>query len=329
MSPGHSDSMGEGVKRTSERQRAGRCLRLLLRLCSGGPVRTDKLLAEHGTSKATFHRDLERLRASGVPVRTTRKAGTSWHHVPRATPGAARSLRDRLVLLSDALRALDAPAPQIASDIARNIDRAMERGLQLEIRYRPVRLEGRAERYLLEPIELHFGGLEPYLLAWKRTDGPPVQRTFKLARIERCEVRSTPCTLRAQASDAFAHAIKAWSGEQHVIAVRFHPPATGLAWEYPFSRGQRVVAEEGGTALVTATVAGLQEATSRVLSWRGQVEAVSPLAFREVVGAAFALGVERHRLDRVVSHQSGETQKARPPLVHRGDELDREGKRRR
>lgn len=66
--------------------RGDRLTRIYLELASGGSLTATELAHNLKTSKPTVHRDIERLRAAGVPVRGTTNVGYSLGDMPEVPP---------------------------------------------------------------------------------------------------------------------------------------------------------------------------------------------------------------------------------------------------
>jgi predicted DNA-binding transcriptional regulator YafY len=66
--------------------RGERLTQLYLELSSGGTVTATALAETLGVSKPTVHRDIERLRSAGVPIRGTTNVGYSLGDTPEVPP---------------------------------------------------------------------------------------------------------------------------------------------------------------------------------------------------------------------------------------------------
>ena len=76
-----------------------RLTQLYLELASGNTVTATALADSLGVSKPTVHRDIERLRGAGMPIKGTTNVGYSLGDAPEIPP---------LLLTADELRALTA-----------------------------------------------------------------------------------------------------------------------------------------------------------------------------------------------------------------------------
>lgn len=299
-----------GSRTTStERVRRKRLLQLLFGLLTArGPRRSDRLLQDSGTSRATLYRDLQRLRECGINVVTERRNGTSWVFVPR--PDERQSLAGVLDLLAAARKQFSAgatvsPARDVPRQVANAVDSAIERGRRLVLFYRKVDGPASPTEYLVEPQFLYVRDGDVYLDAWKLGDGAPVHRRFKLCRCVSASVTTRACAEPPLPRDqVLAHVMKAYGGERVAIVVRLHPPAANLADEYAFAPDQRVTRNDDGTVDVHATVAGTKEALTHALSFRAQAEVLTPPEARDEMLRLLRGMLARYE-SRVPSHPVG------------------------
>src|SRR4051812_8771198 len=86
--------------------RSERLTQLYLELAGGNTVTASALAETLGVSKPTVHRDIERLRGAGMPIRGTTNVGYSLGDAPEVPP---------LLLTRDELSALVAGARAVGS----------------------------------------------------------------------------------------------------------------------------------------------------------------------------------------------------------------------
>ena len=293
--------------------------------------RSVELAERHRTSRATIDRDLRVLREAGVPIRRDTCNGETRHVLDtRTVPALEPSLRQILALrvARDHLRALDGsevmreldslilaaspnaelprsaatgrptthfsatPAPRA---IVQALDAAIRAGRQLRLVYRAASHGGREREYVLDPLRLRVvdGGL--YLVACVAATGAP--RKFKAVRIARADVlASKACLDHPNASDEklFGRSVKVWGGEPTEVRIRLHRDVAHLAHEYALISDQRVDTAPTGDVIITASVAGVVEATRWILGWGANAEALAPPTLRDAVATELRRGLDHY-----------------------------------
>lgn len=296
-----------------------------------------QLTERTGGSRASIYRDFEVLRDAGVPIDKVPLSGEMRHVLAlerasadrAATPlqvaallTARRSLSalegTRLVREFDALlrevkgrphtppRVHLSTSQALAPDRLSVIDRAMDQGKCLRIRYRGTNDAAPSWRNV-EPVELRVSAEQPYLVAFDRAHKR--YKTYKLARLSHARLVNERATAMAgyKPEIEFAHSRGIWSGEAHEVLVRLDRRVARFAAEWPLHRRQSIEGVANGDVLVRARVAGLAEPLRWALSWGRRAEVLQPPQLREMVIAEFAGGLNVYRVrtagrKRVVSN---------------------------
>lgn len=278
---------------------------------------TTQLLAELSTSRATLYRDLAVLRSAGVPLHTETINGEARisllaDPLPDRVPplqllalrvactalrplGGSRlvreleRLRDRLPSPRQGDLDLDVGASPTHDDsVVGTIERALLEHRSVFAHYRGTR-DGAARERHLAPLVLRLVKGQLYVGGVDLETG--MSRTFKVARLTRARLgeRFNPTGLTAP---DFAHAAVAWSGQRVLVRVKLAPEIARFASEWPLVPHQRVEPAADGGAVVSAEVAGTEEALRWALSWGRNAEVLEPEALRvrvrEELSAALA-----------------------------------------
>lgn len=284
-----------------------------------------QLLDLTGTSKPTLYRDLETLRAAGVPLTSSTSSGEARYrllrtaelpardltslqiaalHLARAQlePVAGAAFVEELDLLLAKLRPVDPQASfQFASARPKRHERAVklvEQAIQTKRRaridYRAASRGGSTTVVHVEPYFLRVADGETYFRGWCVERG--AERTYKLARVAAIALTDEPATHidRKSPDEVFSRAIKAWSGEPSSVRISLDPDVAWLVDEYPLVADQRVVKRRDGAVVVEAEVAGIVEAAKWVLSWGGAAEALAPPELRSTVQSELAKALGKY-----------------------------------
>lgn len=285
-------------------------------------------------SRASIYRDLNVLRAAGLPVDKLQSAGEMRYVLAGSTGTYAltplqlaalvagrRSLSPlegtRLVRELDVFLRQVRAQPQAAGhvhlplahtfapDRMTIIDRALDQNRCVRIRYRGTR-DAAASWRLVEPVELRVSALQPYLVAYDRDGGR--FKSYKLVRISQVQMLTEPARSRARydGNKEFAHSRGIWSGPTHEVVVRVHKAVARFVREWPLHRDQRVDDTPAGDVIVHARVAGLEESLRWVLSWGKLAEVLQPAELRqrladELESAVALYRPKRRRAERGVS----------------------------
>lgn len=280
-----------------------------------------ELMGITGQSRPNLYRDLQVLEEAGLPISRgrgrvrllTRKELPSISfsalqiaalHLARLQLGplaGAKVVRELDALLEKlrptqlqsvfhfgATDKLVAP-PQIL----KTIERAQRYRKRAAIEYRAATHGGALARVHIEPLVFNVAGGDPYVLAYcVERKG---ERTYKLARITSAELTKDPATYKPNrpAKDAFAHAVKAWSGDPHVVRIRLEADVAWRAREYPLP-GQKEIPSPDGSVIIEAKVAGLVEARRWILSWGGAAEALEPPQLREATKTELSKALRKY-----------------------------------
>ena len=272
-----------------------------------------QLIDRTGGSRASIYRDLGALRAAGVPIDKVPSAGEMRHVLATEAGGASYAItplqRAALLTARRALSALEgtrlmreldtlsrqrvlgpraaeyvrvAPAQSLAPQHLVIIDRALEQGWCLRVRYRGKDDLAPSFR-TLEPVELRVSAEQPYLVAYDRKGRR--FKTYKLARISQVQLlRERPLSRENyEPHHEFGRSRRIWSGPAHEIAVRLHREVARFASEWPLHRTQSITDLPNGDVIVRATVSGLHEPMRWVLSWGRCAEALEPTELRNMV----------------------------------------------
>ncbi|MEO6600109.1 MAG: WYL domain-containing protein [Polyangiaceae bacterium] len=300
-----------GSGQTSASRMLTRQWQLLLAIQgSRSGIRVATLVEQTGISRATVYRDLETLLDLGVPLHAFTTNGEQRYRflrpseLPPMSPSALqvaalRLARAELQPLAGAalVRDLDAflerlrpSAPQQAfrfaarpaghPEVLKTVERALRYGRRARIEYRAATHNGAVTAVHIEPLLLNVAEGVPYLRAFCVERG--AERTYKVSRIARVELTDEPSTYKPPGppSEAFAHSVKAWSGETVTVKIKLDPTVAWRAHEYPLVPDQKLETKHDGSVIVQARVAGIVEATRWVLSWGSAAEALEPAELR-------------------------------------------------
>jgi proteasome accessory factor C len=278
------------------------------------------LMALTGKSKATTYRDLQLLLETGVPLRqdaaryrllTNRElpplgfsalqiAALHLARLQLAPLRGAPVVTEFDGLLSRLRQPVQqsfrfAPSPKALPDpeIVKIIERAQRYRKRASIEYRAASRAGASTTVQIEPLLINVADGDPYVRAYclERQE----ERTYKLTRISRAALTDAPATYRpaVQPEHAFAHSVKAWSGDLHNVRIRLDRDVAWLAREYPLP-DQIEVKNSDGSITIEATVAGLVEAQRRVLAWGRAAEVLAPKQLRKAVRDELAAALRRY-----------------------------------
>lgn len=279
-----------------------------------------ELMALTGMSKPTVYRDLQLLIGTGVPL--CQEAGRyrllSERELPplgfnalqiaslhlarqqlaplRGTPVVAeldRLLTELREPLQQTLRFAPSHKPAPSPTIVKTIERAQRYKKRAAIEYRAASRGGVATTVHIEPLLLNVADGDPYVVAYciERRQ----ERTYKLTRITHITLTEERATYKpkAEPAQAFAHSIKAWSGDPQRVSIRLDASVAWLAREYPLP-GQTELQAADGSVIVEATVAGLVEAQRRILAWGSNAEVLAPKQLRNAVRDELAVALGRY-----------------------------------
>ncbi len=270
-----------------------------------------QLIERTGGSRASTYRDLNILRAVGLPIDKRPVAGEMRHvlapdsSAPRITPlqfaalvtgrralsplEGTRLLRELDELMRQAtprrrsaLRVHMPLSHAVAPAHLTIIDRALDQGKCVRIRYRGVDDATPAWR-LVEPVELRVSAQQPYVVAYDRVDAR--YKTYKLARISQAQLLHERARAIADydPNKYFEHSRGIWSGSAYDVAVQLRGDVARFAAEWPLQREQTISDLPNGDVVVRARVAGLQEPMRWVLSWGRNAQALEPAELRQRV----------------------------------------------
>jgi proteasome accessory factor C len=304
-----------------------------------------QLLEKTELARSTTYRHLKLLQEAGVPLATDTVNGEARYRLLRASElpdlglnalqiAALRLARQELQPLAGAalvreldeflhkLRPIEAQqalrfAPRGAGqpELLKAVDRALHYGRRARIEYRAASRNGASSVVHIEPLLLNVAEGEPYLHAYcvERS----AERTYKLARIAHFTLTDEPATYRpAKApADAFAHSVKAWSGDVVTVKIKLDADVAWRAQEYALVPDQKVETMRDGSVTVEARVSGIVEATNWVLSWGGAAEALEPPALRQAVRVALVEALGKYDGPgpaKAARHKSIESRTRRP-----------------
>ena len=144
--------------------------------------------------------------------------------------------------------------------------------------------ERKQMRLTVHPLRLAFMQRAWYLLAW--TPRYRAIRTFKMARVKRCEVTDKTFT-PPEAAQVEAHFGQAWcmipEGRCYDIHLRFDPQVAGNVAEVRWHDSQRVEWRDDGSIDFHARVDGLGEVLWWILGYGDKVRVVAPAALARKV----------------------------------------------
>jgi predicted DNA-binding transcriptional regulator YafY len=173
-----------------------------------------------------------------------------------------------------------ASRPAGSPEVLKTVERALRYGRRARIEYRAATRDGAVSSVHIEPLLLNVAEGVPYVRAFCVERG--AERTYKVSRIARVELTDEPSTYKPaeSPSEAFAHSVKAWSGETVTVKIKLDPDVAWRAHEYLLVPDQTLETKHDGSVIVEACVAGIVEATRWVLSWGGAAEALEPAELR-------------------------------------------------
>jgi predicted DNA-binding transcriptional regulator YafY len=280
-----------------------------------------KLMELTEQSRPNLYRDLQVLEQAGLPITTERgrvrlltgkelpPAGLSALQI-----GALHLARLQLgpIAGAEAVRELDALLAKLRPNeaqgtfqfatsaksvappqVLKTIERAQRYRKRAAIDYRSASRGGKPARVHIEPLIFNVADGEPYVLAYcVERKG---ERTYKLARIANAELTNEAATYKPTRApkQAFAHSVKAWSGDPQIVRIRLDAEVAWLAREYPLPH-QKEIAKPDGSVIIEAQVAGLVEARRWILSWGGAAEALEPPALREATRAELSKALRKY-----------------------------------
>lgn len=280
-----------------------------------------RLMELSGQSRPTVYRDLQVLEEAGLPI--AREGGrfrlltekelppngfnaiqiASLHFArlqlaPLAGAGFVRELDGLLEQLrpveaQSAFRFANSGRPIAPPHVLKTIEQAQRYRKRATIEYRAATRGGVPTRVNIEPLVFNVADGEPYVLAYcVERKG---ERTYKLARISSAELTEDAATYKPSEApaEAFAHAVKAWSGKPQVVRIALDSSVAWLAHEYPLPK-QKLVSRPDGSVVVEARVAGLVEVSRWVLAWGGAAEALEPRELREATRAELARALQKY-----------------------------------
>jgi proteasome accessory factor C len=283
-----------------------------------------RLIDETGLARATVYRQMKFLEEAGVPLYTETVNGEKRYRFLRPSElppmgfnalqiAALHLARQELQPLVGAalVRELDtfleklrpnepqqsfrfAPRAPGQPDILKTVERALLYGRRARIEYRAASRNGAPSSVHIEPLLLNVAEGEPYLRAYCVERG--AERTYKVARIANVELTDEPSTYRPvrAPAEAFAHSVKAWSGEATTVRIRLDADVAWRAQEYPLVPDQVLEARPDGGVVVEARVAGIVEATRWILSWGGAAEALEPPELRSATRTELAKALGKY-----------------------------------
>ncbi len=280
----------------------------------------NELMDTIGISKATAYRYVRIMQNAGLPVANERGRFRllSERELPPAGLSALQiaslqlarmqleSLRGAPLVaeLDQLISQLKEPVQQIFTfapsnrlspgpDVVKTIERAHRSRRRATIEYRAASRGGTPTVVNIEPLLVNVSDGDPYVRAY--CVEREAERTYKLARIGRATLTDVPATYRPPTSpiQAFAHSVKAWSGEAQRVRIRLDRQVAWMAREYPLP-GQTESPNPDGSVTIDASVAGLVEAQRRVLAWGSAAEVLGPDQLRKAVRDELAAALGRY-----------------------------------
>lgn len=286
----------------------------LLQSARAGLTVSKLLEGLEGVSRPTLYRELKALRAAGVPVhKELRNGETRYSFYGNALPALTLS-PEEATALSLAVRTMTPLLPTavgsvltkllarcraeqppehihlstpgehapVAQEALRRLDSAIRNRCRVELTYRGAKDAAPLPRQV-DPAALRLQGKDVYVDAFDL--GSQRWKTFKLARVADVTVLRERATTHGgyNAEALYRQAVKVWDAEAVNVVVRLNPRVARFAAEWPLHKDQTVTLQEDGSALLHATVNGLQEASRWVLSWGQGAEVISPSELVELV----------------------------------------------
>jgi predicted DNA-binding transcriptional regulator YafY len=174
------------------------------------------------------------------------------------------------------------------------VEQAIQTKRRARIEYRAVSRRGNPDVVHVEPYFLRVADGETYFRGWCVERG--AERTYKLARVTAIALTDDLATHtpKSPPNQAFAGAIKAWSGAPTTVRIGIDSNVAWLADEYPLVPEQRVVKHRDGGITIEAEVAGIVETAKWVLSWGGVAEALEPPQLRSMVQSELTKALEKY-----------------------------------
>jgi predicted DNA-binding transcriptional regulator YafY len=191
------------------------------------------------------------------------------------------------------------PRDAAFSERVHRLTRAWADRRVVELEYEPARYapEAAARRAVVQPwlIEPSLQTHALYLIGWDETKGG--LRTFKIERIR--EVVLTPRTFEPPEESTLERDLRrAWDiiADQPPtdVVLRFDATVASRVSETTWHPTQRLEAQEDGSVVFRATVAGPIEIRLWILSWGDAVEVLEPVELREDVAATLRRAAERY-----------------------------------
>jgi predicted DNA-binding transcriptional regulator YafY len=191
------------------------------------------------------------------------------------------------------------PRDPAFSERVHRLTRAWADRRVVELEYEPARYapEATARRAVVQPwlIEPSLQTHALYLIGWDETKGG--LRTFKIERIR--EVVLTPRTFEPPEESTLERDLRrAWDiiADQPPtdVVLRFDATVASRVSETTWYPTQRLEAQEDGSVVFRATVAGPIEIRLWILSWGDAVEVLEPVELREDVAATLRRAAERY-----------------------------------
>lgn len=265
-----------------------------------------EMAADLGASKPSAKRYVGVLVEAGVPIEAKRLGGEVRWLISRADERYRPSAAELFALASsrELLRGLEGTKavawldrrlkerrPRISVDrpahhdaaLAAAVERALVEEKRLRIDYRGVK-DAKPKRRDVEPLELRFSARAWYLFA--RDVEKNELRTFKLARVAGAKV--LPDSITSSQIDAAPdeNQVGVWqSTDRHHVVIRIFPPSARFVHEYPLTVSQTISEEIDGSAVVRATVNGLEEVTRWVLRWGSAARVEAPATLADTIAA--------------------------------------------
>lgn len=297
---------------------------LLMAIHGTRGVTVAQILEETGLPRSTVYRYLRFLERAGVPLCTETVNDERRYRFLRSSElppmgfnalqiAALHLARQELQPLAGAplVRELDdllqklrpnelqqsfrfAARPAGRPEILKTVERALRYGRRARIEYRAASRNGVSSSVHIEPLLLNVAEGEPYVRAYCVERA--AERTYKVARIAQAELTEEQSTYRPARApgEAFAHSVKAWSGEVGTVRIKLDPEVAWRAQEYPLVPDQKLETARDGSVVVEARVAGIVEATRWILSWGSAAEALEPAELRSATRAELARALAKY-----------------------------------
>lgn len=96
-----------------------------------------------------------------------------------------------------------------------------------------------------------------------------------------------------------------YQGEPVNVEIRFLPPVAGYIKERTWHRSQKLLDQEDGSVIFSATVAGLEEISHWILRWGANAQALAPIELRRML-ARQAVEMANHYQDGTDEERSKE-----------------------